>query len=95
MNSDEARTVQTFWLVTVCNKELPDEPDIGLAVSLGSDVAAEELGQSMVDELASAGHGRCVYRVHKLEAGRAYRAGALLVTKRAEIWQYSNHPWCA
>jgi hypothetical protein len=79
--------VRTFWLVTVCNKELSGEPDVGLAVSLGSAIDAEALGQGMVDKLAVAGHGRCTYRARELEVSRAYRASALIATARAEAWR--------
>lgn len=75
--------MKTFWLVTVYNKELPCEADVGLAVSLGAD-DAEALGQEMTDQLAAAGHGRCAYRVRELRVDRAYRASALLLTTRLD-----------
>lgn len=87
MSADGVDPVQTFWLVIVCNKDLSGEPDVGLALSLGSSDDAETLGQQMVDQLAAAGHGRCAYRVRELEVGRGYRASALLATDRSEGWR--------
>jgi len=78
MSAADIDPVRTFWLVTVCNRELSGEPDVGLAVSLGSAADAEALGQVMVDKLAVAGYGRCTYRARELEVSRAYRASALL-----------------
>ncbi len=87
MSADGVDSIRTLWLVIVCDKELPGEPDVGLALTLGSSDDAETLGQRMAEELAAAGRGRCVYRARELEVGRGYRASALLATDRSEGWR--------
>ena len=87
LNTAPIESVRSFWFVTVCNKELPGEPDVGLAVSLGSAADAEALGQMMADKLAVAGHGRCTYRKRELEVNCPYRASTLIATARSEAWR--------
>jgi hypothetical protein len=65
------------WVVVVQDKELLGEPDVGIGFE-ETEEAARDLGRRLVDLLAEAGRGRCVFRVRDVETGRGYRATAIL-----------------
>lgn len=69
-----------LWLVVVKDKELAGEPDIGVAVIEGNELAAKAKVEEMECACIQAGRGRCIARHREIERGKSYRASALLRT---------------
>lgn len=69
-----------LWLVVIKDKELPGEPDIGMAIVEGTESAAVLVGDEMVRACTVAGRARCVGRVREIERGKHYKARALVRT---------------
>lgn len=69
-----------LWLVVVQDKELPGEPDIGVAFVEGNELAAKAKVVDLERACVKAGKGRCVGRYREVERGKSYRAAALLRT---------------
>lgn len=69
-----------LWLVVIKDKDLPGEPDIGMAVIEGNELAAQAKLDEMQRACIAAGKGRCVVRYREIERGKSYRATALLRT---------------
>jgi len=76
----EAKTVK-LWLVVVKDKELAGEPDIGMAVVEGNEMAAKNVAKQMEEACLAMKRCRCVSRVREIERGKQYRATALIRTK--------------
>lgn len=70
-----------LWLVVVKDKELPGEPDIGVAFVEGNELAAKAKVDDLERACIEAGKGRCVGRYREIERGKSYRASALVRTK--------------
>jgi hypothetical protein len=71
-----------LWLVVIKDKELYGEPDIGVSIVEGNELAAKNKRDEMQAACANAGRGRCVGRYREIERSKAYRATALLRTPR-------------
>lgn len=69
-----------LWLIVVKDKELPGEPDIGMAFIEGNELAAKAKVDEMERVCIKAGKGRCVARYREIVRGKSYRATALLTT---------------
>lgn len=68
-----------IYLVTILDKSLYGEPDVGLAiVDVPDEEAAHRAARPAIEQLADAGRGRCVSHVRALEIGKFYRLGALV-----------------
>lgn len=70
----------TLWLVVLKDKELRDEPDVGICLVEGTEDDAADAGRAMAHAAAEAGRGRCVPRWQRIDRGHLYRATALLRT---------------
>lgn len=69
-----------LWLIVVQDKDLYDEPDIGVAFIEGNRLGANIKAREMERACIESGRGRCVARVREIERGKSYRATALLRT---------------
>lgn len=67
-----------IFLVTVHDKELDGEPDVGLCIVVGDEELASRAGRAMEAELSAVGRGRCVASWRKIEPGFCYRIGSLI-----------------
>lgn len=64
-----------LWLVVIKDKELADEPDVGVCIIESDDEsAAHAAGAGMLSALATRGRHRCVARCTQIERGKFYRA---------------------
>lgn len=70
-----------LWLIVVKDKDLCDEPDVGIAIVEGNEGAAKAKVDEMQRLCIAAGRGRCVGRYREIERSKAYRATALLRTR--------------
>lgn len=68
-----------LWLIVVKDKEADGEPDIGMAVIEGNELAAKRRAEELEAECHEANR-RCVARWREIERGRSYRATALVKT---------------
>lgn len=73
-----------LWLVVINNKELYGEPDVGVAVIEGNELAAKAKLEEMERLCTASGKARCIGRYREIERGKSYRATALLRTATAE-----------
>lgn len=69
-----------LFLVVIQDKELDGEPDIGLAICEGNELAARALVQEMEESCRKNGRFRCVGRYREIERWKQYRATALVRT---------------
>lgn len=69
-----------LWLVVIQDKDLPGEPDIGMAIVEGNRLAADNVRDQMERDCTKAGRARCVGRVREIERGKHYKARALVRT---------------
>lgn len=69
-----------LWLIVIQDKDLADEPDIGVCIVEGNRMAADNKRREMEKACRQAGRCRCVGRVREIERSKAYRATALLRT---------------
>lgn len=72
------------WIVLLKDKDLPGEPDVGIAVVLGDEQDAARAVDRVEREACDAGRARCVGRHLQIDLGRLYRIGALLSVDRVE-----------
>lgn len=69
-----------LWLVVIQDKDLAGEPDIGLAVVEGNELAAQAVLREMEAACRDAKRCRCVGRYREILRGKHYRAKALVRT---------------
>lgn len=69
-----------LYLVVIQDKDLPGEPDIGMTIIEGNQLAADNARDQMERECAKAGRARCVGRVREVERGKHYKARAMIRT---------------
>lgn len=69
-----------LWLIVIKDKDLYGEPDVGVAVIEGNELAAKAKVDEMQLACINAGRCRCVGRYREIERGKSYRATALLRT---------------
>ncbi len=74
-----------IWLVSLHDKDIPGEPDIGMAFHVGTEEEAASLGREMEAAMHVFGRCRCVSQVKSVETGRQYRMGALIRTSRSKM----------
>lgn len=67
-----------LWLVTIQDKELRGEPDVGMIIVDTNEDDARSLGRTAVCKLAEIGRSRCVASVREIKTGFAYRTSALI-----------------
>lgn len=68
-----------LYLVTIQDKELCGEPDVGIAVVEAPDEeTALHAARQPIIELAERGRCRCIPYARRLEPGTFYRLGALV-----------------
>ena len=68
-----------LFVVTIQDKTLCGEPDVALAVVDASDEqSAVRAAYPTIEQLAEAGHGRCVPHARAVEPGKFYRLGAIV-----------------
>ena len=68
-----------IFLITIQDKCLAGEPDVGLAVVEAADEAeALAVARPTIIELAEHGRGRCVPHARPLDPGKFYRLGAVV-----------------
>jgi hypothetical protein len=68
-----------IWLVTIQDKDLYGEPDIGVAVIEAVTARdAVDAARPTIEQLADQGRGRCVPHAREVELGKIYRLSALV-----------------
>ncbi len=81
-------TPRVVWLVTLQDKDLEGEPDIGMAIVSDvhvhfAELRAQTVGRNMEAEMRAVGRCRCVATVRPINNNQIYAIDALISRTRA------------